>query len=158
MWGGGLLKHRIGLGLKTIKTLEQNVAGSLGQAGEKPFVFGAPENAGTLLIKDLVEQHGWDFVKALRANETSEMRLHGGEIFLDGIPVRYRLPRSTMKDGIVYVTEDRKAEGFFEQKSIAENITLGDLAATSDRSGEVARCSRRSRRAPKGCVAGTTIS
>lgn len=40
-------------------------------------LFGAPENAGTttLLIKGLVEQHGWDFIKALRANEASEMRL-----------------------------------------------------------------------------------
>jgi iron(III) transport system substrate-binding protein len=41
------------------------------------ILFGAPENAGTttLLIKGLVEQHGWDFVKALRANEVGEMRL-----------------------------------------------------------------------------------
>ncbi|CAH1673435.1 ABC transporter substrate-binding protein [Chelatococcus asaccharovorans] len=41
------------------------------------ILFGAPENAGTstLLIKGLVEQHGWDFIKALRANEVSEMRL-----------------------------------------------------------------------------------
>jgi iron(III) transport system substrate-binding protein len=41
------------------------------------ILFGAPENAGTttLLIKGLVEQHGWKFVEALRANEASEMRL-----------------------------------------------------------------------------------
>lgn len=41
------------------------------------ILFGAPENAGTstLLIKGLVEQHGWEFVEALRANEASEMRL-----------------------------------------------------------------------------------
>ncbi len=41
------------------------------------ILFGAPENAGTttLLIKGLVEQHGWDFVQALRANEVGEMRL-----------------------------------------------------------------------------------
>ena len=41
------------------------------------ILFGAPENAGTstLLIKGLVEQHGWDFVRALRANNASEMRL-----------------------------------------------------------------------------------
>ncbi|MGQ9366804.1 ABC transporter substrate-binding protein [Azospirillum sp. ST 5-10] len=40
-------------------------------------LFGAPENAGTstLLIKALVEQHGWDFVRALRANDVGEMRL-----------------------------------------------------------------------------------
>jgi iron(III) transport system substrate-binding protein len=41
------------------------------------ILFGAPENAGTstLLVKGLVEQHGWDFIKALRANEVAEMRL-----------------------------------------------------------------------------------
>lgn len=41
------------------------------------ILFGAPENAGstTLLIKGLVEQYGWDFVKQLRANEVAEMRL-----------------------------------------------------------------------------------
>jgi len=33
-----------------------------------------------------------------------------------------------VKDGIVYVTEDRKIEGFFETKSIAENIYLNLLA------------------------------
>jgi simple sugar transport system ATP-binding protein len=54
---------------------------------------------------------------------------HGGELFLNGKAVRYRLPRAAINDGIAYVTEDRKAEGFFDQKSIAENITLGRIAA-----------------------------
>ncbi len=31
-------------------------------------------------------------------------------------------------DGIVYVTEDRKVEGFFETMSIAENLHMGKLA------------------------------
>jgi simple sugar transport system ATP-binding protein len=55
--------------------------------------------------------------------------LHGGEILLDGRPVRYRTPRPAVREGIVYVTEDRKLEGFFETLSIAENIHLGHLAA-----------------------------
>lgn len=40
-------------------------------------LFGAPENAGstTVMIKGLVERHGWDFVAKLRANDASEMRL-----------------------------------------------------------------------------------
>ena len=37
-------------------------------------------------------------------------------------------PRAAVRDGIVYVTEDRKLEGFFETMSIAENIYLGLLA------------------------------
>ncbi len=55
--------------------------------------------------------------------------LHGGEILLDGQPVRYRTPRPAVREGIVYVTEDRKLEGFFETMSIAENIQVGTLAA-----------------------------
>ena len=54
---------------------------------------------------------------------------HGGEVRLEGEPVRYRVPREAVKDGVVYVTEDRKIEGFFETKSIAENIYLNLLSA-----------------------------
>jgi simple sugar transport system ATP-binding protein len=32
-------------------------------------------------------------------------------------------------DGICYVTEDRKVEGFFETMSIAENLQMGELAS-----------------------------
>ncbi|WP_332746951.1 sugar ABC transporter ATP-binding protein [Hydrogenophaga sp.] len=57
--------------------------------------------------------------------------LHGGEILLNDRPVRYRTPRPAVSDGIVYVTEDRKVEGFFETMSIAENIYTGQLASKS---------------------------
>ena len=56
--------------------------------------------------------------------------LHGGEILLDGEPVRYRTPRPAVQGGVVYVTEDRKLEGFFETMSIAENIYTGELASS----------------------------
>ena len=52
---------------------------------------------------------------------------HGGEVKLDGRPVRYRVPAPAVRDGIVYVTEERKAEGFFETMSIAENIYIGKI-------------------------------
>ena len=54
---------------------------------------------------------------------------HGGETRLEDRSVRYRVPRQAVRDGIVYVTEDRKVEGFFETMSIAENIGVGHLAA-----------------------------
>ena len=54
---------------------------------------------------------------------------HGGEVRLEDRPVTYRLPREAVLDGVVYVTEDRKLEGFFEQMSIAQNLHLGRLAA-----------------------------
>jgi len=52
---------------------------------------------------------------------------HGGEVKLEGRSVRYRVPAPAVRDGIVYVTEERKAEGFFETMSIAENIYIGKL-------------------------------
>ena len=55
---------------------------------------------------------------------------HGGEVFLDGKAVRYRVPAQGIRDGIAYITEDRKAEGFFETMSIKSNIFVGLLAKT----------------------------
>jgi simple sugar transport system ATP-binding protein len=65
---------------------------------------------------------------------------YGGEVWLSGRPVRYRVPRPAVKDGIVYVTEDRKVEGFFETMSIGDNIHMGLLGANLVR-GPVIRIS-----------------
>jgi simple sugar transport system ATP-binding protein len=59
---------------------------------------------------------------------------NGGEIRLDGRSVRYRTPRQAVRDGIVYVTEDRKIEGFFETMSITENLQINLAAAGLNRS------------------------
>ena len=59
---------------------------------------------------------------------------NGGEIRLRDHAVRYRVPRQAVRDGIVYVTEDRKVEGFFETMSIAENLHMGQLAAGLEKS------------------------
>jgi len=56
---------------------------------------------------------------------------HGGEVLYEGKPVRYGMPRQAIRDGIVYVTEDRKLEGFFGAISIAENLQVAQLAANA---------------------------
>lgn len=53
---------------------------------------------------------------------------YGGDVLLNGKPVSYLVPASAIRDGIAYITEDRKLEGFYETKSISENIYLGLLA------------------------------
>ncbi len=53
---------------------------------------------------------------------------HGGDVLLNDRPVSYVVPAPAIRGGIAYITEDRKLEGFFETKSIAENIYLGLLA------------------------------
>jgi simple sugar transport system ATP-binding protein len=62
---------------------------------------------------------------------------HGGQVRLNGRPVRYRVPRPAVRDGIIYVTEDRKVEGFFETMSIAENIYLSAMAGGQAKSATV---------------------
>ena len=54
---------------------------------------------------------------------------HGGDIRFEGRSVRYRTPRQAVGDGVVYVTEDRKGEGFFETMSVAENIYIGQISS-----------------------------
>ena len=54
--------------------------------------------------------------------------IYGGMIYLDGKPIRYRIPRQAIADGIVYITEDRKLNGFFETMRIDENIYVGRLS------------------------------
>ncbi len=62
---------------------------------------------------------------------------HGGEVLLRGRPVRYRVARQAVRDGIAYITEDRKFEGFFETMSIAQNIYMGLLGKLAGASGVV---------------------
>lgn len=59
--------------------------------------------------------------------------LRGGTIVLNEKNARYYVPREAVNDGIVYVTEDRKSEGFFETMPIAENIYAGLIAAGHDK-------------------------
>jgi simple sugar transport system ATP-binding protein/ribose transport system ATP-binding protein len=59
--------------------------------------------------------------------------LRGGMVYLEGRPVRYRVPRQAVRDGIVYITEDRKLDGFFETMTAADNIYLGFLVSPKGR-------------------------
>ena len=55
--------------------------------------------------------------------------LRGGMIYLRGRPIRYRVPRQAVRDGIAYITEDRKLDGFFETMTVDQNIYLGYLSS-----------------------------
>ncbi|MFK7836875.1 MAG: sugar ABC transporter ATP-binding protein [Sulfitobacter sp.] len=54
--------------------------------------------------------------------------INGGMIYLNGKAVRYRVPGQAIDDGIVYISEDRKVNGFFETMTVDDNIYLGRLA------------------------------
>jgi simple sugar transport system ATP-binding protein len=63
------------------------------------------------------------------AGVTNRDFFHGGEVRLNDRSVSYRAPRHAVMDGVCYVTEDRKVEGFFETMSIAENLHLSRLSS-----------------------------
>jgi ABC-type sugar transport system ATPase subunit len=54
--------------------------------------------------------------------------INGGMIYLRGKPVRYRVPKQAINDGIVYITEDRKLNGYFETMVVDDNVYVGRLA------------------------------
>jgi ABC-type sugar transport system ATPase subunit len=58
---------------------------------------------------------------------------HGGEIKLRGRSVRYWSPKQAVDDGIVYLTEDRKLNGFFDTMTVDENLYLGRLSTRKGR-------------------------
>jgi ribose transport system ATP-binding protein len=48
-----------------------------------------------------------------------------GSIKLDGRPVSFRAPGEAIDAGVVYLTEDRKAQGLFLDMTVGDNINLG---------------------------------
>jgi ABC-type sugar transport system ATPase subunit len=50
---------------------------------------------------------------------------------IDGEPCRFRSPRSAVKSGVIYLTEDRKRDGVFANLSVVLNAAAGALGATS---------------------------
>ena len=68
--------------------------------------------------------------------------VNGGTIRLRGRPIRYRVPRQAIDDGIAYITEDRKANGFFETMIVDDNVYVGRLATRSGFSFLLSRARR----------------
>jgi ABC-type sugar transport system ATPase subunit len=54
--------------------------------------------------------------------------INGGTIRLHGKPIRYKVPKQAINDGITYITEDRKLNGFFETMVVDDNVYIGKLA------------------------------
>jgi ABC-type sugar transport system ATPase subunit len=71
--------------------------------------------------------------------------IHGGTIYLWDRPVRYRVPAQAVRDGIAYVTEDRKVAGFFETMTTDDNIYIGWLASLAGRRRRIYRKRHRDR-------------
>jgi ABC-type sugar transport system ATPase subunit len=54
-------------------------------------------------------------------------RMDSGSIEVFGRSTRIRSPADAISAGLIYVTEDRKAQGLFLNRPVMENITMGNL-------------------------------
>jgi ABC-type sugar transport system ATPase subunit len=71
-------------------------------------------------------------------------RTDGGDVRLDGKPVRLRGPRQAARHGIVMLPEDRKQQGLVMIRPVRENLTLPSLNDLA-RAGFVSRRSEEAR-------------
>jgi len=53
--------------------------------------------------------------------------IDGGDIILKGKTIKIRSPKDAIREGIGYVSEDRKALGFIPELSVKDNISLSSL-------------------------------
>jgi ABC-type sugar transport system ATPase subunit len=60
-----------------------------------------------------------------------DRRYTAGRVLIDGRPIRLRGVRDAINRGIVYLPADRKAEGLFLTKSVADNIIVTTLERVS---------------------------
>ena len=54
-----------------------------------------------------------------------------GEIYLNGSRIQNKNPQEAMKNGIGFITEDRKVEGLMLEESIMKNISVANLGKIS---------------------------
>lgn len=53
----------------------------------------------------------------------------GGQLFVNGKEQRFKQPKDAIKEGVAYVTEDRKGNGLILMQDIRYNITIANLEA-----------------------------
>lgn len=60
---------------------------------------------------------------------TKKYRITGGSLYMKGQEKRYHTPSAAIKDGLAYVTEDRKGNGLVLIQDIRYNISIANLDA-----------------------------
>ncbi len=66
---------------------------------------------------------------------SGQLPIASGEVRIDGIQPRLRSPKTALRSGIAYVSEDRRREGFVPDFTNGENLTLSSLPAFASAGG-----------------------
>ncbi len=77
-------------------------------------------------IQGLMGAGRTEFALSLFGNPTG-YKITSGELYLEGKKVRYKHPKNAIKDGLAYVTEDRKGNGLILMQDIRYNTTIANL-------------------------------
>lgn len=65
------------------------------------------------------------------------MKLDSGDIIIDGYKVKIKSPIDAMKNGIGFITEDRKTQGLLLPFSIKDNISVANLKTIANNIGVI---------------------
>jgi inositol transport system ATP-binding protein len=63
----------------------------------------------------------------------------GGEIYIEGMPVKIDSPSKAIEQGLAFLTEDRKKSGLFLVLSVVENMSIVNLSAYTNKNGFVSQ-------------------
>lgn len=63
----------------------------------------------------------------------------GGEIYIEGLPVKIDSPSKAIEQGLAFLTEDRKKSGLFLVLSVVENMSIVNLSAYTNKNGFVSQ-------------------
>ncbi|EOD01779.1 ribose ABC transporter ATP-binding protein RbsA [Caldisalinibacter kiritimatiensis] len=67
------------------------------------------------------------------------LKKESGEIYLEGKEININSPKDALKEGIAYVSEDRKSEGLILGLSVAENMSISSLKQLTGFLGKIDR-------------------
>lgn len=63
--------------------------------------------------------------------------IDAGEVFLAGQRLTIHSPRDAVRQGLAYLSEDRKHDGLALKMNVAQNVTLANMEAVSNRAGMI---------------------
>lgn len=123
------------------RSLENQFPKEFGTKSEKPMLK-VEHLDETGVLKDVsFEAYGGQilgFAGLVGAGRTETMRaifgadkIDGGKIYINGKEVHIKSPRDAIKNGIAFLTEDRKGQGLVLAQSIRTNLILANLKGFS---------------------------
>ncbi len=118
------------------RTLDNLFPKEFGKKGDVALKVEGLEEGGVLFGVDFEAYNGQilGFAGLVGAGRTETMRaifgadpIDGGKVYIHGKEVRIKNPRQAIKEGIAFLTEDRKGQGLVLAQTIRTNLILANM-------------------------------